>query len=100
MATERVTSVISAYLRRLNAMPFVPATTYWRATPYANGAANDLLLAYMFCNTNVGVHFMKDLGLLRSSMVYCADPNCPGGSTLILRTVCDGHVGRSHLLPP
>jgi len=99
MAAERVTSVISAYQHRLNAMPFVPAKTYGRATPCANDVANDLFLTYMFCNTNVGVHFMKDLGLLRSSMVYCADTNCPGASTVIVRTVCDGHVGRSHLLP-
>ena len=31
---------------------------------------------------------------------WCADPNCPGASTLIVPTVCDGHVGGSHLLPP
>jgi len=28
-----------------------------------------------------------------------ADVNCPGASTLIVRTVCDNHVRGSHLLP-
>jgi hypothetical protein len=79
-------------IRVLNAMPFVPTMAYGRATPCANGVANDLFLAYMFCNT-------KDLGLLRSSTVYCADPRCPGASTLTVRKFCDGHVGGSHLLP-
>jgi hypothetical protein len=71
MAAERVTSVISLYQNRLNVMPFVPATTYGRATLGANGVANELFLACLFCDTNVGVHFMKDQGLLRNSMMCC-----------------------------
>jgi hypothetical protein len=84
---------IIPYQRRLNAMPFVPPTTYGRATPGAIGVANDLFLAYKFCDTNVGIHIMKDLGLLRSSMVccncgsqlsWCVDTNCKDG----LRCTC------------
>ena len=71
MAAERVTSIISPYQRLLNVMPFVPATTYGRATLGAHDVANELFLAYLFCDTDVGVHFLKDLGLLRSSMVCC-----------------------------
>ena len=71
MAAERVISVISPYQRRLNAVPFVPATTYGRATPGSNGVANELFLAHLFCNTNFGVYFTKDLRFLRSSMVCC-----------------------------
>ena len=71
VAAERATTVISPYQHRLNAMPFVPATTYGRATLDANGVANELFLAYLFCDTDVGIHFLKDLGLLRNSMVCC-----------------------------
>jgi len=66
-----VTTVISLYQSRLNVVLFVPATTYGCATLGANGVANELFLACLFCDTNVGVHFMKDQGLLCSSMVCC-----------------------------
>jgi hypothetical protein len=52
-------------------MHFVPATAYRRTTPRANGVANELFLAYLFCDTDVGVHFLKDIGILHRNMVCC-----------------------------
>ena len=71
IAAERVTSVISAYQRRLKVMPFVPATIYRRATLGAKGFANKLLLVALFSDPDVGVQVLKDVGLIPSNMVCC-----------------------------
>jgi hypothetical protein len=49
-------------------MPYVPPTSYGRAMLRADGAANKLFLAFLFAN-DVGVQFLKDVGLIRSAMV-------------------------------
>jgi hypothetical protein len=65
-------------------MPCVPPTTYGRATHGADGVANKLLLAFLFANNDVGVQFLRDVGLIRSTMVchkcglqmsWCVDAN-------------------------
>lgn len=37
----------------------------------ANGVANKLFVAFLLSNTEVGVQFWKDVGLIRSIMVCC-----------------------------
>lgn len=66
VAAERVT-VKSKYQRRMNAMPFVSATTYGRAML----GANKLLLTVLFSDHYFGVQFVKDVGLIPTSMVSC-----------------------------
>jgi hypothetical protein len=69
MADIRVTSVIETYQRRLNSKPYVPSMTLARATQGTKGVANTLFLAFLFSKPDVGVQFLKDVGLIRSSMV-------------------------------
>jgi hypothetical protein len=55
-------------------MPFVPVTTYGRATLGANSAANKLLLAVLFSDPYFGIQFLKDVALIPTSMVsWCVD---------------------------
>jgi len=67
----RVTSVIRTYERRLFSEPYVCSTTFGRATPGANDVPNKLFLAFLFGDSDVGVHFLKDVGRIRSSMMCC-----------------------------
>ena len=71
MADIRVTSVIETYQRRLNSKPYVPSTTFGRATLGTNGVANKLFLAFLFSDPDVGVQFLKDAGLMISSIMCC-----------------------------
>src|SRR5215470_9909810 len=88
MASLHVTSTISAYQRRLSQTGYVPPSSYGRATLGADGVANTLFLAFVFSNNDVGVQFLKDVGLLRSAMVchkcgsqmsWCVDTNRKDG---------------------
>jgi hypothetical protein len=82
IAAERVTSVKSTFQWRLNAVPFVPAATYGRATLGANSVVNNLLLAVLYSDPYFGVQFVKDVGLIPTRMVcWSVDPKCPGVST-------------------
>jgi len=62
---------ISTYQRRLTAMPFVPGTSYTLAILGANGVGDKFFLAILFNNIDVRVQFLKDVGLLRGSVVCC-----------------------------
>ena len=64
---DSISSIISAYRQRLIAMPCVPATSYGRATLGEEEVPNKLL--YTFCGKNVGIQFLEDVELLRSSML-------------------------------
>jgi hypothetical protein len=84
MAAERVTSVIFSYQGWLNSTPIVPATTYGSSTLGANGFKCKLFFAFHFSDTDVGVQFLKHVGLLESSilcwkfgsqMYWCFDNN-------------------------
>jgi len=44
--------------------PYVPFTTFRRATLDVNGFANKLFLAFLFSNPEVGVQFLKDVRLI------------------------------------
>ena len=71
MADIRVTPVIETCQRRLNSKPYFPSTTFGRATLGANGVVNKLFLAFLFSDLDVGVQFLKDVGLIKSCMVCC-----------------------------
>ena len=71
MADISVTSVVETYERRQNSKPYVCSTTFGRATLRATGVPNKLFLAFLFSDPDVGVQFLKDVGLIRSSMVCC-----------------------------
>jgi hypothetical protein len=58
------TSTISAYQQRLITLPCVPATSYGRATLGEEEVANKLLFTFLFSDKNVGIQFLKGVGLL------------------------------------
>ena len=62
---EHIKSVISTYQRRLVEMPYVPRTSYRRVSLGDDGDANKLFLTYLFSDKDLGIQFLKDVGLLR-----------------------------------
>jgi hypothetical protein len=85
---DAISTVISEYQRRLINMPYVPETTYGRAALGKDVVANDLFLMFLFSDKEVGVQFLKDVGLLRSKatcntcgrdMIWYAEPNRKDG---------------------
>jgi hypothetical protein len=71
MADMRVTSEIQIYERRLNSKLYVCSTTLGREMLGAVCVPNKLFLTFLFSNPDVGVQFLKDVGLIRRSMVSC-----------------------------
>jgi hypothetical protein len=71
MTDIRVTSVIQTYEKRLNSKPYVCSTTFGRATLGASSVSNMLFLSFPFSDPDVGVQFLKDVALIRSSVVCC-----------------------------
>jgi hypothetical protein len=71
MADIRVTSVIRKYEWHFLSEPHVCSTTFRRTTLGANDVPNKMFLAFLFSDPDVGVHFSKDVGLIRSSVVCC-----------------------------
>ena len=71
---EHIKSVISTYQRRLVEMPYVP-TSYRRASLGGDGDANKLFLTYLHNDKDLGIQFLKDVGLLHSR-VTCNTCGC------------------------
>jgi hypothetical protein len=51
-------------------MPFVPRSSFGRASLGEDGDANKLILTHLFIDMDLGIQFLKDVGLIRS-MVTC-----------------------------
>jgi hypothetical protein len=62
---DKVKYVISKYQQRLMEMPFVPPSTFGRATLGDDDDANKLFLTYLFIDKELGIQFLKDVGLIR-----------------------------------
>jgi len=62
---DEIKSVFSTYQRRLMEMPYVPKTSYGRASLGDDCEANKLFLTSLFSATDLGIQFLKDVGLLR-----------------------------------
>ena len=107
-----VSSVIQTYELRLNYKPYVCWTTFGGATLGANVLPNKLFLSFLFSDPDVAVQFVKDVGLIRRSMMcckcgsqmyWCVDTNhemvthdCVGGSHLLLHALLPSQSGRVH----
>jgi hypothetical protein len=85
---DAISTLIKEYQRRLINMPYVPATTHGRAALGKDGVANELFLTFLVSDKEVGVQFLKDVGLLRSKvtcntcgrdMTWYAEPNRKDG---------------------
>jgi len=73
---NRVTSVIRLYQQSINSKPYIPSTTFGRATLGADGVASKLFIAFLFSDPDVGIEFLKDVELIQSRMMCC---KCGGG---------------------
>jgi len=80
---DEIKSVISTYQRHVMEMPYVPKTSYGRASLGDDSEANKLFLTFLFSDMDLGIQFLKDVGLLRSKvpcntcgrdMNCCAEP--------------------------
>jgi len=71
MADIRVTLVIQTSERFLNSKLYVCSTKFRHAKLGAKVVPNKLFLAFLFSDREVGVQFLKDVGLIRSSVVCC-----------------------------
>ena len=85
---QHITSVIQEYQERLNQMPYVPRTSFRRASVGHSGDANKNFLMFLFSDQATGIQFLKDVGLIRSKvqcnccghdMTWYAEHNIPDG---------------------
>jgi hypothetical protein len=65
---DQAKCVISKYQQRLMEMPFVPRSSFGRASLGKGGDANELFLTYLFIDMDPGIQFRKDVGLIRSKV--------------------------------
>ena len=69
-------------------MPFVPRSSFGRSFLGKDGDVNKVFLTYLFIDMDLGIQFLKDVGLIRSKvtcntygrdMTWCADPKRKDG---------------------
>ena len=65
---EQFKCVVSKYQQRLMEMPFVPLSSFGRASLGKDGEANKLFLTCHFSDMDLGIQFLKDAGLIRSKV--------------------------------
>jgi len=80
---ERMKQIISEYQRRIVEMPYVPKRSHGHSAVGINGSANLSFLTFLFSDKDLGIQFLKDVGLICSKvpcntcgrdMTWCADP--------------------------
>ena len=49
-------------------MPFIPRTSFGRAKVGDDGNGNKIFLTYLFIAIDLGIQFLKDVGLIRSKV--------------------------------
>ena len=98
MADTSVISIISTYQDRvIKKKPYAPSTTYALAKLTGSGFRNMLFIAFLFGDFDVGFSFGSMWGLFQA--LWCAvfaDNKYLVVSTLVLKTVTDGDVGRPY----
>ena len=99
---ERTKSVISTYQRRLIEMPYVPRTSYGRASLGDEGDANNLLVffTYLFSDNSLATSFWRTWDCFAARWhVILAVAIWTSALHLNSRTLSGGDVGEGHLLP-
>jgi len=64
---QKISEVV-VYEKRLRGMPFVPGSSYGRGMLREDGGPNKTFFTYLFCDRDMGIQFMKDVGLLWSKV--------------------------------
>ena len=81
---QQITNIVKDYQYRVQELPYVPATSFRRDSLGYPGDANKLFLTFLFCDRNIGMQFLKDVGLICSKvqcnscgrdMTWYADPS-------------------------
>jgi hypothetical protein len=62
---DQVKCVISKYQQRLMEMSFAPRLSFECEGLRTDGDANKSFLTYLFIDMDLGIHFLKDLGMIR-----------------------------------
>ena len=79
---------IIEYQRRIVKMSYVPKRSYGHSVVGTNCSVNMVFLTFMFSDKDLGIQFLKDVGLIRSKvrcntcchdMTSCADPTTNDG---------------------
>jgi len=60
--------IVDEYEKRLQGMPSIPRGSYIRRTLRQDGGPNRDFLTYLFCDNDLAMQFLKDVGLLRSKV--------------------------------
>jgi len=79
--------IVDNYEKRLKEMPFIPRGSFRRRMLRQDGGPNRDFLTYLFCDSGLAMHFLKDVCLLRSKvqcntcgqdMTWSAELSIPG----------------------
>jgi len=84
----KICEVVADYEKRLQEMPFVLRSSYRRPMLREDGGPNRDFLTYLFCDRDIAMQFLMDVGLLRSKvqcntcsqdMTWSVEPSIPEG---------------------
>ena len=84
---DQVKCVISNYQQPLMEMSCIPRSSFGRAPFGKDGDVNKLFLTYLFIDMDLGIQFLRDMGLIRSKVTcntcgrgktWCSDPKRNG----------------------
>ena len=83
-----IQKIISEYQQRIVAMPYVPKRSYGHSALGINGVVNMVFLTFLFSDKDLGIQFLKDVGLIRNKVTcntcgrdttWCCDPTTTDG---------------------
>ena len=85
---KHIQQIIFEYQQRIVEMPYVPKRSYWHSALGINGGVNMVFLTFLFSDKDLGIRFLKDVGLISSKvpyntcgrdMTWCAEPTTTDG---------------------
>ena len=65
---DQISEIIAIYQRRLMDRQFSPAMSYGRLSFGREGVVTKLFLTFLFCDKEMSLQFLKDVGLIRTKM--------------------------------
>jgi len=66
---QLISEVVREYETHLQEMPFVPMSSYGRGMLREDGGTNKIFLTFLFCDQDISLQFLKDVGLLRRKVL-------------------------------
>jgi len=64
----KIQKIVDDYEKRLQEMPFIPRSSFRRRMLRQDGGPNRDILTSLFCDSDLAMQFLKDVGLLRSKV--------------------------------